>query len=76
MKLIKKTEQVQRTFNDAGEAEQRITGATYEIKTNDDRPLGNASVQEYGLSVQINSAEDGVEGNIALLGQMFNQENE
>lgn len=76
MKLIKKTEQVQRTFNDAGEAEQRITGATYEIKTNDNRQIGNASVQEYGLSVQINSAEDGVEGNIALLGQMFNQGNE
>ena len=59
MKLIKTSEQVNRTFVD-GKLQDTVTGATYEIKDGDQN-IGSAQTYQYGYSLSINGMAENVE---------------
>lgn len=59
MKLIKTSEQVNRTFVD-GEQKDIVTGVSYDIKDGD-QTIGSAQVYQYGYSLTFNGPADNVE---------------
>lgn len=59
MKLIKTSEQVNRTFVD-GKQQDTVTGATYEIKDGD-QTIGSAQTYQYGYNLSINGTAENVE---------------
>lgn len=59
MKLVKTSEQVNRTFVD-GKQQDTVTGATFEIKDGD-QTIGSAQTTQYGYCVSINGSAENVE---------------
>lgn len=59
MKLIKTSEQVNRTFVD-GEQKDIVTGATFDIKDGD-QTIGSAQTYQYGYILSIDGSAENVE---------------
>ncbi|WP_295990478.1 hypothetical protein [uncultured Alistipes sp.] len=77
MKIIKKTEDTQRIYDNAGNTTQRTIGATYDIKLNDGRCLGSATVYDGGsANIQFSGSEGGAEATMALIENIFGNFNE
>lgn len=77
MKIIKKTEDTQRIYDNAGNTTQRTIGATYEIKMNNGSYFGSANIQDGGSgSIQLCGNEGGTEAMMALIENIFGNFNE
>lgn len=77
MKITKKSETVQRTFDEEGNISHRITGATYEITMNNGRYFGSANIQDGGSgNIQLSGDEGGVEAKMTLIENIFGNFNE
>ncbi len=70
MKLVQTTESLRRDFTPDGDPTTVITASTFEIRDDNGNAVGNASIHEYGVSIQLNGGE-GVEANVALVRKMF-----
>lgn len=77
MKIIKKTEDAQRVYDNAGNTTQRTIGATYDIKLNDGRYLGSATVRDGGsANIQFSGSEGSTEAMMTLIENLIGNFNE
>lgn len=77
MKIIKKTEDMQRIYDNAGNTTQRTIGATYDIKLNDGRYLGSAIVRDGGsANIQFSGSEGSTEAMMTLIENLIGNFNE
>ena len=75
--LKKMSEQIGRTYDNAGNSKEQTTNVQYRIIDSETgAEVGRANVNLHDFSLNVSGVADGIEENVAMLESMFNETKE